>query len=243
MAAPAKITVFCGYVRVSTDKQEKEGCSLAVQSQLIAEYATKNKLNLIWPCFQDVITGSSDPEERGGIRQLRNELKGEATGIICCKQDRLGRSFSTQTFMNKLKEEGVELIILDSLGIDTSTPVGALMTSVKGALNQFELDTIRRRVQESIDVRRRNGEQIGPVPFGKRLLLDGTKRLLVADPVQTETIAIVKKLRAQTTTSKKGKIRGMSYVKICAELVRLERRTRSGDLVWYPSMIKPLLDR
>lgn len=236
-------TVYVGYARVSTTIQDQEGTSLRVQEQLIKEYCQKNGLTLILPICSDVISGTTDPEGRSGIQTIRRELKDEARGIICCKQDRLGRSFSTEIFMNKLQSEGVKLVLLDSLGIDSTTAIGKMLTRVKGAMGQFEIDTLHDRLRENIEVRRRNGEQLGTIPFGKRVVLDGKKKLLVPDADQVKTIELAKELRAVTTISKKGKIKEMSYAKICDALTELKCKNRYGTTCWYPCMIQRMLKR
>lgn len=62
--------------------------------------------------------------------------------------------------------------------IDTGTPVGKLLTTMLGAVAEFDRDLISERVREGLVRARREGKKLGrPRKVGDRRLLDTVKRI------------------------------------------------------------------
>src|SRR5215467_13902053 len=92
----------------------------------------------------------------------------EGDVFIVCKLDRLARS--TQhllTITERLKSKGVALRVLN-LGLDTSTPTGALLLTMLGAIGQFEREMMLERQREGIAKARSEGKYRGRAPTARR---------------------------------------------------------------------------
>lgn len=90
---------------------------------------------------------------------------------MICKLDRLARS--TQHLLaitERLKAKGVALRVLN-LGLDTSTPTGALLLTMLGAIGQFEREMMLERQPEGIAkaVHKLAAEGVGTAEIGRRL--------------------------------------------------------------------------
>ena len=83
------------------------------------------------------------------------------------KLDRIARSVSdVATLLDTARIEGWALIALD-LGIDTSTPEGALVVGIMASIAQWERARIRERIREALAVTRAQGTRLGaPVRYG-----------------------------------------------------------------------------
>lgn len=86
---------------------------------------------------------------------------------MVCKLDRLARS--TQHLLaitERLKAKGVALRVLN-LGLDTSTPTGALLLTMLGAMGQFEREMMLERQPEGIAKAKSEGKYKGRVPTAR----------------------------------------------------------------------------
>ena len=79
------------YIRVSTDKQTDQGCSLDVQREKVALYARLHDLALV-DIIEDAGESAKSLERPGLQRALAMLRNGEANGLLVTKLDRLTRS-------------------------------------------------------------------------------------------------------------------------------------------------------
>jgi len=92
----------------------------------------------------------------------------EGDVFMVTKLDRLARS--TQhllTIVERLRTKGVALRVLN-LGLDTSTPTGALLLTTLGAIGQFEREMMLERQREGIAKARAEGKYKGRAPTARR---------------------------------------------------------------------------
>src|SRR5215472_8886423 len=92
----------------------------------------------------------------------------EGDAFMVCKLDRLARS--TQhllTITERLKAKRVALRVLN-LGLDTSTPTGALLLTMLGAIGQFEREMMPERQREGIAKARAEGKYKGRASTARR---------------------------------------------------------------------------
>jgi DNA invertase Pin-like site-specific DNA recombinase len=91
----------------------------------------------------------------------------EGDTFMVCKLDRLARS--TQHLLaitERLKAKSVALRVLN-LGLDTSTPTGALLLTMLGAIGQFEREMMLERQREGIAKAKSEGKYKGRAPTAR----------------------------------------------------------------------------
>ena len=220
-----------GYVRVSTDEQAGSGVSLEMQIEKVRQYAELHGLGLLHI--------ASDPGEsaknleRPGLKLALGWLsRGEASGLIVVKLDRLTRSVRDLSHLIERyfgESSGRSLMsVMES--IDTGSAAGRMVLNLMTTIAQWERETIVERTQAAMDHKRSRNERIGQIPFGKRLGPDG--RTLVDD---SDEIAIIKLIRDCY-------LKGMSYREIALTLNSLLLRAKNGG-EWCASSVRSVYAR
>ena len=219
-----------GYVRVSTQEQADGGVSLAAQESKVRAYASLHDLDLM-----EVIIDAGESAKslkRPGLQKALAMLKrGEASGMIVAKLDRLSRSVAD---WNRLidgffgEKAGKSLMsVADS--IDTRTAAGRLVLNVLMSVAQWEREAIGERTRDALAHKKSKGERVGQVPFGSRTD-DGVN--LVEDATEQEAIKTVEEMRS----------RGMSCRAIAEELNCLGIKTK-GNKQWHETTVRRILKR
>jgi DNA invertase Pin-like site-specific DNA recombinase len=71
--------------------------------------------------------------------------------LVVTKLDRLGRSLEHLIDLSKeLQADGVDLVVLDDQGIDTSTAVGRMFFQILGAIAEFEHALMSERTVDGL---------------------------------------------------------------------------------------------
>ena len=130
--------MICGYARVSTKLQEREGNSLEAQEQQLKAAGARI-------VFTESFTGAT--LDRPQLNELRKALEAGDT-LMITKLDRLARSASQGiTFIEDLLSHGISVHVLN-MGLMDNTPTGKLIRSILLAFAEFERDMIVERTQE-----------------------------------------------------------------------------------------------
>ena len=130
--------MICGYARVSTKYQEREGNSLGSQEQQLKTAGAKI-------VFSESISGAT--LDRPQLKDLRNALEAGDT-LMITKLDRLARSASQGIgFIDELLCHGISVHVLN-MGLMDNSPTGKLIRSILLAYAEFERDMIVERTQE-----------------------------------------------------------------------------------------------
>jgi len=130
--------VICGYARVSTKYQEKEGNSLEAQEKQLKDAGAKI-------VFKDSYSGST--LERPQFTELRKALEAGDT-LMVTKLDRLARSATKGIeLIDELLSHGIKVHVLN-MGLMDNTPTGKLIRTILLAFAEFERDMIIERTQE-----------------------------------------------------------------------------------------------
>jgi DNA invertase Pin-like site-specific DNA recombinase len=145
------------YARVSTTDK---GQDPEMQLRELREYCERRKLEIVREYVDNGISGSK--ESRPELNRLMadaNRRKFDA--VLVWKFDRFARSTShllkaLETFQS-LKIDFVSL----TEGIDTSTPVGAMVFTILGAVGQMERELIRERIRAGVRNARAKGKRLG----------------------------------------------------------------------------------
>lgn len=157
--------MICGYARMSTKLQEREGNSLEAQEQQLKAAGARI-------VFTESFTGAT--LDRPQLNELRKALEAGDT-LMITKLDRLARSASQGiTFIEDLLSHGISVHVLN-MGLMDNTPTGKLIRSILLAFAEFERDMIVERTQEG---RRLSGHYGGRPRKYKREQLEHAMHLL-----------------------------------------------------------------
>ena len=130
--------MICGYARVSTRIQEREGNSLEAQEQQLRAAGAR-------VVFTESFTGAT--LDRPQLNELRKALEAGDT-LMITKLDRLARSASQGiSFIDELLSHGINVNVLN-MGLMDNSPTGKLIRSILLAFAEFERDMIVERTQE-----------------------------------------------------------------------------------------------
>lgn len=130
--------MICGYARVSTKLQEREGNSLEAQEQQLKAAGARI-------VFTESFTGAT--LDRPQLNELKKALEAGDT-LMITKLDRLARSASQGiAFIEGLLSHGISVHVLN-MGLMDNTPTGKLIRSILLAFAEFERDMIVERSQE-----------------------------------------------------------------------------------------------
>ena len=140
-----------GYGRVSTKEQE-----LARQADLFSRLNIGERYR-----FMEKMTGTI--ADRPQLERLKDEVR-EGDTVYIESLSRLGRSTKDLlALVEYFQKKGVTLIS-DKESMDTSTPMGKMMTTVMCALAEFERDLIVERTKEGLEAARARGRKGGRKP-------------------------------------------------------------------------------
>lgn len=117
---------------------------------------------------------------RPGYAQLLAAVRsGVATSLYGYSLSRLARSLTDYIHLAELcREHGVPIRLAKEGELDYSTVTGRLMVNVLASVAQAEAEWSVERANDTIRVRRSNGQHVGAAPYGMRL----ERGQLVVDP-------------------------------------------------------------
>lgn len=162
-----------GYIRVSSEKQVKEGGGLEIQKKAIIDFCKKNQIELLEIFSDKGISGAEDIEKREGLaccfRRLRKN-KDEIQYVIVQKLDRFARDTILLGYLEfELKKCHCELLAVDQNF--NNDPSGKLMKDIISAFASFEKNMINIRTmsgkKNKIEKKLFTG---GKIPLGYRLV-------------------------------------------------------------------------
>lgn len=130
--------MVCGYARVSTRYQEKDGNSLDAQEHQLRAAGARI-------VYRESHTGAT--LDRPVFNELKCALEAGDT-LMITKLDRLARSASQGiALIDRLLDHGIKVHVLN-MGLMDSTPTGKLIRNILLAFAEFERDMIVERTQE-----------------------------------------------------------------------------------------------
>lgn len=152
------------YMRVSTDRQAKDGQSLEFQQSLLMDYINTHNLTLVDTYIDDGVSGTKFDQRDELQRMLQDVKSGKIDLIIFTKLDRFFRS--VRHLMNTLD-------ILDKYGVkwkaiqenhDNSSPTGKLALTIMGAFAEMEANMGSVRVRDAFANKISKGEWLNNRP-------------------------------------------------------------------------------
>jgi DNA invertase Pin-like site-specific DNA recombinase len=177
---------------VSTDGQEVSGLGLADQEEKIRAYCGLYGLELV-AVHKDAASGKD--MRRPGLQEALAVLRrGEASGIVVAKLDRLTRSVRDMGILldKYFREKFAFFVVAEQ--IDTRTAAGRLLLNLLASVAEWERETIGERTKAALSVKHRNGEKTGGyIPFGFDADAQGR---LVPNAAEQAAIQTILQLRA-----------------------------------------------
>ena len=217
-----------GYIRVSTNEQATEGLSLTNQIEKIKTYCNLNDLQLMKVISDAGKSGKN--LNREGLQELLEDIKhSDIKGVIVYKLDRLSRKvLDTLSLIEKFESSKVAFHSVTEK-INTSSATGRFLLNITASHIQLERDLISERTKDVLQMKIKNNERAGQIPYGWQL--DQTSNKLIENTKEQETIKIIKKLNNKN----------ISLRKICYELETL--KINPNGKKWYPQTIKNILNK
>jgi DNA invertase Pin-like site-specific DNA recombinase len=207
-------TSVVGYIRVSTDEQAQSGAGLAAQRAAIKAEAARRGWRLV-TIYEDAGASGKSIRGRAGLERALGAVEGgEAQALVVAKLDRLSRSLlDFAALMARSRRRGWSLVALD-LGVDTTTPSGAMMANILATFAQFERDLIGQRTRDALAVRKSQGVKLGRFKGASAKVSARVHRLHAA---------------------------GESFNAIAAKLTSERVPTAQGGRRWYASTVRGIV--
>ena len=186
------------YVRVSTDKQAKEGDSVSAQLSALKEYVRNHKnYVLVGEYIDDGVSGTKF-DKRNELQRLLDDVKKDAIDIILfTRMDRWFRSVRHYSVTQDiLDQHHVDWVAIWEPIYDTTTPAGRLIVNQMMAIAQFEAENTGQRIKQVFAYKRQKGEVLsGRHPFGYKI----ENKHLVPVPEQVDAVKFVFDTYRQTS--------------------------------------------
>lgn len=222
------------YVRVSTERQVREGFGLDAQRADIKSWAKLEGHRIVQWCADEGISGANGIDTREGLYDALVAVRdGRAQGVVFTSLDRLARRMTEQEgVLGEVWRYGGAVFSLgdggEVLEDDPDDPMRTAIRQMRGVFAQLERGLIRQRMAKGKREKAAQGGYVGGAPaFGTRA--DGGT--LVVDATEQATIARARALRAQ----------GQSLRRIAVTLEAEGRRARRGR--WHPTSVARLVER
>lgn len=234
------------YIRVSTDRQAKEGDSVPAQREALRKYIEDHEDCVCAGEYVDDGVSGRKFEQRGELQRLLDDISdGKVDMIIFTKLDRWFRSIRHYTHTQEvLDKHGVTWLAIWEPIYDTTTPAGRLVVNQMMSIAQFEAENTGSRIRQVNAYKISQGEAItGHIPYGFRI---ENKHLVISEP-EAETIRAAFDYYDRT-----GKIREtMRYLSEKFGFIRsqinlrkiLKNRTYIGEYRGNTNYCPPLVDR
>lgn len=162
-----------GYVRVSSDKQVKEGGGLEIQKKSIIEFCNKNNIQILNIFCDEGISGAENIEKREGLANCFSAIRKSKVNVdyvIVQKLDRFARDTIFLGYLEfELKKCKCELLAVDQKF--DNNPSGQLMKDIISAFAAFEKNMINLRTSSGKKNKiEKNLFTGGKVPMGYKLV-------------------------------------------------------------------------
>jgi len=147
-------------VRCSTNKQD-----LSTQTQQLIDYSNAYGYSITKQINDFGVSGNDF--DRIGLNEIKEGINTKSFDqLLIYSISRLGRSMiETITLLNEMSDNGINVISLKE-NLDLSTPSGKMISSIFSVLAEYELETLRSRVRDTLQTKKRNGIKYTKSVFG-----------------------------------------------------------------------------
>ena len=148
------------YVRCSTSHQD-----LATQNQQLLDYSKAFGFTIDKNINDFGISGSEF--DRKGLNEIKDGIVNKSfSQLIIYSISRLGRSMiDTISLLNEMSENDINVISLKEQ-LDLSSPSGKMISQIFSVLAEYELETLRSRITDTLQTKKRNGMKYTHSLFG-----------------------------------------------------------------------------
>lgn len=224
------------YLRVSTERQVKDGFGLADQEKQVRAWCRANGHKLIRLVKDDAKSGTLEAAERPGLLAALKAIRdGEAEGIVMRDLDRIARTLTVQeAVLAQLWKLGGHAYIVTSADEvpqdDPDDPMRTAMRQMAGVFAQLERAMVIKRMRNGRAAKAETGGYAGygSPAFGQR----AEAKELVPDEDEAAVITRMRELRVE----------GMGYLAI-AERLNAEGLTSKRGGTWHPQTVSRVLAR
>ena len=226
MAQPKVI----GYTRVSTAEQA-DGYGLPVQEKAIRSYCRANGLRLVAVLSDEGVSGSNGLDSRHGLAEALARIeRGEATGLVVYRFDRLARDFVLQeTLYQRLSQQDVRVLSVKEPETEGDEALTNMVRQLLGVVAQYEKALIRGRLAAGKAAKAADRGYCGGRPaYGFR----ASAGELVTNADEAELVGTVTGMRNA----------GESYRSIATALAEKGMTTRSGG-PFNPNQVRRIAQR
>ena len=212
------------YLRVSTERQAKDGLGLEVQLDAVQKVAGADVV-----VYRDEGL-SGDRADRPGLLAALEALS-EGDVLVVARLDRLARSVYLSAWIQKeVKKRGARILSCAGEGSEGDDPTSQLMVNIICAFAEFEKAQIVAKLAAGRAKARKLGRKMGgDVPYGYKLAADG--KHLAEEPQEQHILSIIRALRAE----------GQTLRQIGAEMQRRGVIQRRGGTGWNPKTVAQLI--
>ncbi len=175
------------YMRVSTDRQAKEGDSLEEQENELKKFCDYRNFQVRNVFIERGKSGKNTnrPEYQNLIADIKAQ---KINAVVVKKIDRLSRSLlDFEDFMNLLQKHEIEFISLRE-SFDTTTALGKAMLRITLVFAQLEREQTAERIKDVMDYRASQGLYNGSAPPYGYINLDKALVPLEKEKVYLELI-------------------------------------------------------
>jgi DNA invertase Pin-like site-specific DNA recombinase len=222
------------YLRVSTERQARDGYGLADQEKQVRAWCRANGHRLVRLVTDDAKSGTLEATERPGLLDVLKAVRdGQAEGVIMRDLDRIARTLTVQeAVLAQLWKLGGHAFVTTSRDEvpqdDPDDPMRTAMRQMAGVFAQLERAMLNKRLRNGRAAKAEaGGYAYGGPPYGQRAA-DGQ---LVPDEAEQAVLARMRAMRA-----------GDASLRNIAEALNAEGiRARRGP--WHPQTVARALER
>ena len=155
-----KNVITWSYVRCSTSHQD-----LSTQNQQLLDYSKAFGFTIDKNINDFGISGNEF--DRKGLNEIKDGIVNKSfSQLIIYSISRLGRSMiDTISLLNELTDNGINVISLKEQ-LDLSSPSGKMISQIFSVLAEYELETLRSRITDTLQTKKRNGMKYTHSLFG-----------------------------------------------------------------------------
>ena len=206
------------YTRVSTEEQ-LDGFSLSAQQSRCEALAAAKGWD-VGQIYSDLARSGKDLKRPQYEAMIKDLEAGLIQGVIIFKLDRLSRSpKDTYSIIEQFNKSKWALCSV-SESLDISSPAGVMLVQVLASFAQYERATIKARMVEGFEEKRKQGGKVG----GDEAGLFGYKRekgVIVIDEAEAQVIRKIFQLRKEGKTQQ-------AIADILKSENAIQRKSKSG---------------
>jgi DNA invertase Pin-like site-specific DNA recombinase len=152
--------IAIGYIRVSTEEQQREGISLDMQMEKLRLYCQMKNLHLAGIYGDPGISGKR-MDTRPGVQAVMSMARNKRIDhVVVYKLDRLARNArEALEFADVLKEKGVGLHSITEQ-VDTHSATGRMFYTFLAGMAAWEREIISERTRAALQSKKANGGRV-----------------------------------------------------------------------------------